>query len=140
MRAKVPDTSRRLRFRLRLSVKMSRSLLPARSGPQGLELDTRLLVDLGQQVPVTAVGERDARVPGSSGDLGRVHPGSGQDGHTGVLEIVRPQRRQPGCLDGGMPESRPPVRRVERSAVTAREDVGCASESFEVARELGCHR
>jgi len=37
----VPDTPRRFRFRLRLSKKMSRSLLPARSGPQSLELDTR---------------------------------------------------------------------------------------------------
>jgi hypothetical protein len=79
----------RLRCRLRLSKKMSRSLLLARSGPQGLELGTRLLVDLGQQVPVAVVGERDARVTGSSGDLGRVHPGSGQEGDSCVLEIAR---------------------------------------------------
>ena len=47
----------RLRCRLRLSKKMSCSLLSARSGPQDLKLGTRLLVDLGQQVPVTVVGE-----------------------------------------------------------------------------------
>ena len=58
-----------LAFWLRLFERMSRSLLATPSGPQGLELGTRLLVDLGQQVSVAVVVDRDTRVAGSSGDL-----------------------------------------------------------------------
>ena len=58
-----------LAFWLRLFERMPRSLLATPSGPQGLELGTRLLVDLGQQVSVAVVVDRDTRVAGSSGDL-----------------------------------------------------------------------
>ena len=61
----------------------------ARDGANSLQLQASLLVDLGEQVSVVVVGERDRRVARASRDLGGVDSGESEQGNSRVLQIVR---------------------------------------------------